>query len=374
MKLRLTDNETLDRLKDLAAWPGSCAAGMRRRVAAPFEWVTDEYLLPTRREHVVTRLRSHQQQGHVVVIASGTFAPSLQILGDRLGVQHLIGTGIEVRDGRYTGRALPPIIKGADKLAGIQAHLAALGAPIDWAASYAYGDSYSDREFMQLVGHPVAVHPEHHLRAACPGEQMGDTRKQRAPVARLGLYTDLAKWWPLCSSPEEYKEEAGIYRRTLVENSPRRPVSLLELGSGGGNNASHLKRHFQMTLVDLSPGMLRVSRKLNPDCRHVRGDMRTVRLKREFDAVFIHDAIDYMLTLDDLRRAIQTAFVHCRPGGVASNTVPVGRPGSNELPTISFTRDRENRARTSATAGTPRSRGGTPRSRRTPPAEHAPGT
>jgi HAD superfamily hydrolase (TIGR01490 family) len=121
-------------------------------------------LLPTRRQHVMARLRSHQQQGHTVVIASGTFTPSLQILGDRLGVQHLIGTGIELREGRYTGRALPPIIKGADKLAGIRAQLAALASPVDWAASYAYGDSYSDREFMQLVGHPVAVHPEHHLR------------------------------------------------------------------------------------------------------------------------------------------------------------------------------------------------------------------
>jgi uncharacterized membrane protein len=45
--------------------------------------------------------------------------------------------------------------------------------------------------------------------------------------------------------------------------------------------------------------------------------MRSVRLGRLFDAVFIHDAISYMRTETDLRAAIQTAFVHCRPGGVA---------------------------------------------------------
>jgi hypothetical protein len=45
--------------------------------------------------------------------------------------------------------------------------------------------------------------------------------------------------------------------------------------------------------------------------------MRTLRLGRTFDAVFIHDAIAYMTTLDDLRQAIETAFVHCRPGGMA---------------------------------------------------------
>jgi SAM-dependent methyltransferase len=91
---------------------------------------------------------------------------------------------------------------------------------------------------------------------------------------------------------------------------------VLELGSGGGHNASHLKRSFAMTLVDLSPEMLVVSQQLNPECEHHVGDLRDVRLGREFDAVLIHDAIDYMATEGDLRRAIETAAVHCRPGGI----------------------------------------------------------
>jgi hypothetical protein len=72
-----------------------------------------------------------------------------------------------------------------------------------------------------------------------------------------------------------------------------------------------------MVLVDLSPGMLSVSAALNPECEHVQGDMRTVRLGRQFDAVFVHDAVEYMTTESDLRMAIDTAFVHCRPGGGA---------------------------------------------------------
>ena len=72
-----------------------------------------------------------------------------------------------------------------------------------------------------------------------------------------------------------------------------------------------------MTLVDLSPQMLRVSRRLNPECRHVQGDIRRVRLGRQFDAVFVHDAICHMTTEAQLRAAMRTAYVHCRPGGVA---------------------------------------------------------
>jgi len=131
------------------------------------------------------------------------------------------------------------------------------------------------------------------------------------------LYSELADWWPLLSAPQEYAEEAAFYREALVGASAFPPQSLLELGSGGGNNASHLKRHFQMTLVDYSPAMLRVSLALNPECEHIQGDMRTVRLGRTFDAVFVHDAIMYMTSQADLRQAITTAFVHCRPGGAA---------------------------------------------------------
>jgi SAM-dependent methyltransferase len=131
------------------------------------------------------------------------------------------------------------------------------------------------------------------------------------------MYGELAGWWPLLSAPSEYAEEAEIYRRLLVEAADRPPLTVLELGSGGGSNAAHLKAHFELTLVDLSPGMLEVSRKENPECEHVQGDMRTVRLGRTFDAVFVHDAVMYMTSEEDLRQAIATAFAHCRPGGAA---------------------------------------------------------
>ena len=131
------------------------------------------------------------------------------------------------------------------------------------------------------------------------------------------LYGELAVWWPALSAPEDYAEEAEFYHQAIQSACERAPQTMLELGSGGGNNASHLKANYQMTLVDLSPGMLGVSRELNPECEHIQGDMRTARLGREFDAVFIHDAIAYMLTESDLVRAIETAYLHCATGGAA---------------------------------------------------------
>jgi hypothetical protein len=130
------------------------------------------------------------------------------------------------------------------------------------------------------------------------------------------FYTRLASWWPLLSPVADYEEEASFFANILRSgSSPAR--TLLELGSGGGSNAYFLKRHFEATLTDAAKPMLEVSRSVNPDCEHIVGDMRTLRLGRQFDRVFVHDAIVYMTSEADLRRAIETAYVHCRDGGMA---------------------------------------------------------
>ena len=133
----------------------------------------------------------------------------------------------------------------------------------------------------------------------------------------MKLYDELADWWPTFSDPVHYRREVAHFARVIREAARPAPRTLLELGSGGGNSALYLKKRFAMTLVDISPRMLRVSRRVNPECDHKRGDIRSVRLGRQFDAVYVHDAICHMTTEKDLKAAMRTAFEHCRPGGVA---------------------------------------------------------
>jgi len=145
-----------------------------------------------------------------------------------------------------------------------------------------------------------------------PGDGRSDT-----PGDGLRMYDELAGWFHLLTAPEEYADEASVILDLLRDHVEGPLETLLELGSGGGNTASHLRAHLRLTLTDLAPAMLDLSRGLNPGCEHLLGDMRTLRLGRAFDAVLIHDAIVYMTTEDDLRAALQTAFVHLRPGGAA---------------------------------------------------------
>jgi SAM-dependent methyltransferase len=140
-------------------------------------------------------------------------------------------------------------------------------------------------------------------------------------LGAVRFYNEFAHWWPLFSPPQHYLEEVADILPTLlgapVDAATRPPTTLLELGCGGGSMAFHLKQHFTLTLTDRAPGMLDVSRAVNPECEHLPGDMRTVDLGRQFDLVMIHDAICYMTDEASLRAAFRTAFRHCRPGGAA---------------------------------------------------------
>jgi SAM-dependent methyltransferase len=133
----------------------------------------------------------------------------------------------------------------------------------------------------------------------------------------LRLYRDLADWYALLTPVADYAEEAAFLRRLIDAHCQHPPLTLLDLGSGGGHNAAHLKAELACTLVDLEPAMLAVSRRINPECEHIQGDMRSVRLGRAFDCVLVHDAVSYMTSRSDLARAIATAFEHTIPGGVA---------------------------------------------------------
>ena len=130
------------------------------------------------------------------------------------------------------------------------------------------------------------------------------------------LYTDLAWVWPFVSPPEDYPEEVETFRARFVRHGVPDSAPVLHLGCGGGSIDWHLKRHYAVTGVDLSVGMLDHARGLNPEVEYSQGDIRDIRLNRTFAAVLLHDAVAYMTTPTDLRAAYATAAAHLAPGGV----------------------------------------------------------
>jgi HAD superfamily hydrolase (TIGR01490 family) len=130
-----------------------------------FEQLTDQQIMPNLRGNVLALLRQHQERDHLVALVSGTFAPWLEVIAGCLGVEHSIGTPLEVRDGRYTGRILRPFCQGSGKTQRVCAYLAEQGLEVDWTASFAYADSGTDLPLLEAVGNPIAVCPDKALLA-----------------------------------------------------------------------------------------------------------------------------------------------------------------------------------------------------------------
>ena len=141
----------------------------------------------------------------------------------------------------------------------------------------------------------------------------------------MRLYTDLAPWFHLLTAPEDYDEEAARFRRAFSEDRRAAPhaagTRLRRREHGVAPQAPRLHPHGSVAADT------RAERATQSRVEHALGDMRTIRLGRTFDAVFVHDAVMYLTTEDDLRLAIETASIHCRPGGVASSRpMPSARP------------------------------------------------
>lgn len=161
-KLKLGNREKVQRA--LLAYLSGMLQGLDLEQAnAALTWLAFEYLLPTQREDVIKRMKEHSAKGHKVIIVSGMFTECAEIFKAHFGMDGAIGTQSEFKDGRYTGKNIPPLISGAVKVDKVRELVKARGWDVDWAASYAYGDSFSDSHMLNLVGNPVAVYPDKKL-------------------------------------------------------------------------------------------------------------------------------------------------------------------------------------------------------------------
>jgi HAD superfamily hydrolase (TIGR01490 family) len=103
-------------------------------------------------------VRKHEAAGHVIAIVSGASKFVVRPLAQRLGIEHLLYTRLEVEDGCFTGRVIEPICFEEGKIYWLQQFTEEHG--IDLARSYFYTDSITDLPLLDLVGHPVATNPD----------------------------------------------------------------------------------------------------------------------------------------------------------------------------------------------------------------------
>jgi SAM-dependent methyltransferase len=120
---------------------------------------------------------------------------------------------------------------------------------------------------------------------------------------------------------KNYREECD-FLENIFSILGRAPHDILDLGCGTGGHALELqKRGFEVTGVDRSESMLALARakavEQNVRPRFVLGDLTSFSDGGDFDAVISMFAVmGYQETDHDLKRAVEVAFDHLRPGGV----------------------------------------------------------
>lgn len=107
---------------------------------------------------VLQRLEQHRKEGYYVMLVSGAFLPLLEAVMKNIYFDCVIGTSIPFKNNQFDTKTPVIHVHGDRKKDKIFAELA--NTEIDWENSFAYGDSYSDLNVLELVGNPVAVKPE----------------------------------------------------------------------------------------------------------------------------------------------------------------------------------------------------------------------
>lgn len=114
--------------------------------------VADKWL----RSDVATRMRWHQEKGHVVILVSASLGAYLHPLGDLLEVDAVLCTELEEKDGLLTGKLVGQNCRGKEKASRVQKWCQDSGIATEDLV-YAYGDSSGDTELLELFSEPTWV-------------------------------------------------------------------------------------------------------------------------------------------------------------------------------------------------------------------------
>ena len=122
-----------------------------------------DYLKPHLSPKVLDRLEYHRNEGHTLVLISGSIRYYLKPAADDLRFDHLICTDLEEnKNGILTGRSNGPICVGNNKK--VMTENFVMENDIDLSRSFAYGNHQADIPLLEMVGNPYAVEPTDPLK------------------------------------------------------------------------------------------------------------------------------------------------------------------------------------------------------------------
>ena len=153
-------------LIDLDAMAQKILSSMRGTSERDFEEqclrLVEDEILPQLLPSGLRKIEQHRDQGHLLAILSTSPTYITRPIAKTLGIEEVVSTQLEVRNGYFTGQVIAPACFGAGKVHWAEA----LGRrrSVDLDNSWFYTDSYSDLPMLERVGNRVIVNPDPRLR------------------------------------------------------------------------------------------------------------------------------------------------------------------------------------------------------------------
>lgn len=107
-------------------------------------------------------VQAHLRKKHTVVVVSSATPYQVRPAALDLGIEHVLSTGLEVVNGRFTGRLAEPACWGPAKVAAAERFCER--QKVDLARSVFYSDSFDDLALLERVGEPRVLNPDAKLR------------------------------------------------------------------------------------------------------------------------------------------------------------------------------------------------------------------
>ncbi len=131
------------------------------------------------------------------------------------------------------------------------------------------------------------------------------------------MYKKFAKYYDSLYKWKDYKSESETLRALIKKYKSSRGKDMLDAACGTGNHIQYLRKHFNITGIDIDKDMLSIARKKLSGIRFINGDMRTFKLYKQFDVIVcLFSAIGHLKTYANLEKTIKNFSFHLKPGGV----------------------------------------------------------
>ena len=125
--------------------------------------VWEKYIAPSSKENVFEKFKWHKTRKDITFLVSNAPQEFLEIVKEALKFDFIIGVKSEIKNNKFTGKIIPPLLWGKRKVKRIKDIIKKEGFEVDLEESFAYSDSLRDLPMLKMTGNPVVVSPDEKL-------------------------------------------------------------------------------------------------------------------------------------------------------------------------------------------------------------------